>query len=238
MSLLQAQDIAVSYYGDIHVLEGVNIEAAEGRITAVIGPNGAGKSTLLKALYGLLKPSTGSIRFDGRELTGLPVHRFMELGIAYVPQGRSLFPDLTVEENLELGCWSFRRDQQRVRRAIDDLYATFPHLADRQRVRVGTLSGGQQKILEVGRSLLTKPRLLLMDEPTAMLAPLVAKEIYSFLRRQRESQTAVVLVDQNVRQALDVADDVYVLELGRNRAHGTKADFFGRLHEVIQDWLA
>lgn len=238
MNLLHARDITVSYHGDIHVLENVSLEAAEGKITVIIGPNGAGKSTLLKSLYGLLRPSAGSVWFHDRDITKLPIHRFLELGIAYVPQGRSIFPDLTVEENLELGCWSFRKDKARVRRSVENVYEFFPLLAERPGIRSGTLSGGQQKILEVGRSLLSEPKVLLMDEPTAMLAPVVAKEIYAFLQRLRDSNTTVILVDQNVRQAIEVADYIYVLELGRNQAQGTKEDFEDRLKDVIKDWLA
>lgn len=237
MALLEARGIEVSYYGDILVLMGVDMEVEEGKITIVIGPNGAGKSTLLKTLYGLLNPRKGRILYEGRDITGMKVHHFLSMGISYVPQLRSIFPDLTVLENLQLGCWIIRDHKRKVNEAIDWIFGFFPILKEKQNAKAGTLSGGQQKILEVARGLLTRPRVYLLDEPTATVAPMVAKEIYLFLENLKAQGTTVVLVDQNVKQAFEIADHIYVLELGRNRAQGPKTLFEGRLKEVIRDWL-
>jgi branched-chain amino acid transport system ATP-binding protein len=237
MVILAAKDIEVAYYGDIMVLQGVSLAAEKGKVTIVIGPNGAGKSTLLRALYGLLQPRSGQIFYRGEDITGEKVHSLLQKGLAYVPQGRSVFPDLTVKENLELGCWIFRKDRRSVAEALEYVFEFFPILREKQNEKAGTLSGGQQKILEVGRGLLTKPEVLLLDEPTAMLAPVLAKRIYAFINTLRNSTTTVVLVDQNVRHAFDIADHVYVLELGRNRVQGPRADFEGRLRQVIREWL-
>lgn len=237
MAILEAENLTVAYYGDIHILKDVSFCAREGRVTAVIGPNGAGKSTLLKALYGLLKPISGSIRLRGKEITGRKVHEFIRMGIAYVPQLRSIFPELTVKENLELGTWIFKADKARVRDAIEGVFARFPMLAQKQGDPAGLLSGGQQKILEIGRSLLTGPGICLLDEPTATLAPRIAAQIYATLEDLKSEKITIVMVDQRVRQAFDIADDIYVLELGQNKADGTRQDFAGRLTETIKGWL-
>jgi len=237
MSILSAKNIVVSYYGDISVLRDVSMEAKEGEITIIIGPNGAGKSTLLKTLYGLLRPKKGSIIYEGKDITGLKVHEFMKLGLAYVPQSRTVFPDLTVMENLELGSWILRHDKKKVNEALDYVFSFFPILDEKKNDKAKTLSGGQQKMLEVGRALLTKPKVLLLDEPTATLAPMLAKEIYSFLVRLRDEKTTIVLVDQNVRQAFEIANYIYVLELEENSTQGSKKEFEGKLKEVIKDWL-
>ncbi|MBC2735890.1 MAG: ABC transporter ATP-binding protein [Desulfobacteraceae bacterium] len=237
MAIIEAENLTVSYYGDIDILKDVSFEAEEGRITTIIGPNGAGKSTLLKTLYGLLIPKTGTIRFRGKSITGLKVHRFIHTGIAYVPQLRSIFPDLTVRENLELGTWIFKKDRKRVDRAIDEVCERFPILGEKRKTRAGLLSGGQQKILEIGRSLLTRPSVCLLDEPTATLAPRIAEQIYRTMVDLKSEKITVVMVDQRVRQAFDVSDHLYILELGRNKASGTRHEFEGSLKEMIKGWL-
>ena len=237
MALLEAGNITVSYYGDIDILKDVSFAAEEGRITAIIGPNGAGKSTLLKTLYGLLRPKRGSVYLRGRDVTGHQVHEFIKKGIVYVPQLRSIFSELTVEENLELGAWIFKEDKPRVKAALEKVYERFPNLAEKRRVRAGLLSGGQQKILEIGRSLLTEPQICLLDEPTATLAPRIAAQIYETIIDLKSDRLTTVIVDQRVRQAFDLADYIYVLELGRNKVDGTKTDFEGGLKDVIRGWL-
>jgi branched-chain amino acid transport system ATP-binding protein len=217
VAILTAREVEVSYYGDITVLQGVSLDAEEGKITIVIGPNGAGKSTLLKTLYGLLRPRQGKIIYQGKDITGLDVHQFMAMGLAYVPQTRSIFPNLTVQENLQLGCWILRKDRARVRDALEYVYSFFPVLKEKERQKAHTLSGGQQKILEVARGLITRPQV--------------------FLEGLRQMKTTVILVDQNIKQAFKIADFVYILELGKNRAQGSKDMFEGRLKELIQDWL-
>lgn len=237
MAILEGKDLSVSYYGDISVLRNVSIRVEEGMITAIIGPNGAGKSTLLKTLYGLLKPRTGAVFLDNQDITRLKTHQFLRRGISYVPQLRSIFPDLTVQENLELGTWVFKRDAARVRAAIQSVYDRFPALAEKRSTAAGLLSGGQQKILEIARSLLTKPRICLLDEPTATLAPRIAGQIYDTLLHLKVEAMTVAMVDQRVKQAFDISDRLYVLDLGEMRAHGPKRAFEGELHDMIKSWL-
>jgi len=237
MEILEARGLTVSYYGDINILKDVSMIAPKGLITTIIGPNGAGKSTLLKALYGLLKPKTGSIYLRNEDVTNLKVHEFIRLGVTYVPQHRSIFPELTIEENLELGMWIFKKDTQKVRNAIDRVYDRFPILGKQRRLAAGLLSGGQQKILEIARSLLTEPTVCLLDEPTATLAPKVAKQIYSTLLDLRKENMTIVMVDQRVKQAFKISDYLYVLELGKNKISGSKAEFKGTLMDVIKSWL-
>lgn len=237
MALIEAHDLTVSYYGDINILKEVSIEVEQGLITSIIGPNGAGKSTLLKTLYGLLKPKKGTIFLKGEEITRLKVHEFIKIGIAYVPQLRSIFPELTVEENLELGTWIFKKDKPKVKAALKEIFERFPSLVEKRKERAGLLSGGQQKILEIGRSLLTNPSILLLDEPSATLAPRIAHQIYDTLLDLQKENITIVMVDQRVRQAFDISDHIYVLELGENKANGTKEDFEGGLKEVIKGWL-
>ncbi len=236
-AILSGNDLTVSYYGDIDILKDVSFEAEEGLITTIIGPNGAGKSTLLKALYGLLKPKKGSIFLKDRDITHLRVHEFIKTGIAYVPQLRSIFPDLTVFENLELGTWIFKKDRKRVSEAIEHVYQRFPSLAEKRKEKAGLLSGGQQKMLEIGRCLLTEPDICLMDEPTATLAPKIADQIYKTLLDLKEERMTVITVDQRVKQAFEISDYICVLELGRNKITGSKEDFEGGLKDMIKGWL-
>lgn len=237
MGILEARNLSVSYYGDINILKNVSLDAEEGLITAIIGPNGAGKSTLLKTIYGLLKPKAGSVHLRGKEITGLKVHEFIKAGMTYVPQLRSIFPELTVKENLELGTWIFKKDRVKVNGAIEQVFERFPVLAQKRRTRAGLLSGGQQKILEIGRSLLTGPSICLLDEPTATLAPRIAEQIYSTLVNLKSEKITIIMVDQRVRQAFEISDHIYVLELGQNKINGTRQDFEGGLKEMIRGWL-
>jgi len=233
------RDAYVSYHGDIAVLQGLDLEVRRGRITGIIGPNGAGKSTALKTLYGFLRPHRGEIYLEGERVTGMPPHRFIERGIAYVPQHRSLFDELSVEDNLKLGCWSFRRDKRRMAAALERVYARFPILAERRKASAATLSGGQQRFLELGRALVLEPKVMMLDEPTAMIAPRVSQELYEFIATLPDAGITVILVDQNVRSCVRVSDHVYILDLGQNRADGAAADFAGdtRLRELIAEWL-
>ena len=237
MALLRADRINVSYHRDIDILKEVSVRVSKGTVTAVIGPNGAGKSTLLKTFYGILKPNRGEVYLKEERLTDLRVHQFIQRGIAYVPQLRSLFPDLTVQENLELGTWIFRRDKNRVREAIERVFSRFPALSEKRRQPAGLLSGGQQKMLEIARCLLTEPEVCLLDEPTATLAPKIAKDIYRLLVELKEEGMTFLVVDQRVKQIFEIADYIYVLELGRNKIEGTREAFEGGLKEVIKGWL-
>lgn len=234
---LYTEDLVVGYYRDIDILQGFCMRAQETQLVCVIGPNGAGKSTLLKTIAGFITPRRGRIILGDSDITGARPYTLPLQGLGYVPQEHGLFPNLGVQENLELGTWLFKADKARARQAIDEVYATFPFLRDKRRAKARTLSGGQRKMLEVGRALMARPQVLLLDEPTAGLSPLVAKEIYALIASLRERGMTIVLVDQNVRQALEVADYAYVIELGQNRDEGPKAKFLDDLESVIRGWL-
>ena len=237
--LIELRSVDVAYHGDIRILQGVSLAVQTGRITGVIGPNGAGKSTALRALYGLLKPVAGDVLIDGKVVTGMPAWDFIRHGIALVPQGRSLFNELSVEDNLRLACWSFRHDKPRVARALDLSYAQFPLLKERRHSPAGAMSGVQQRFLELGRALALEPRAILLDEPTAMIAPKLAAEIYEFIHGLPGRGISVLLVDQNVRQCVRISDHIYVLELGRNKVDGSTASFTrdSSLRDLIAEWV-
>jgi len=237
--VLELRAVDVAYHGDIRILQGLSMSVRTGCITGVIGPNGAGKSTALRALYGLLRPVAGDVLIDGTVVTGMKPWRFIERGIALVPQSRSLFNELSVEDNLRLACWSFRRDKARVAEALARAYEQFPMLKERRKHAAGAMSGGQQRFLELGRALALQPRALLLDEPTAMIAPKLAAEIYEFIRGLPARGITVLLVDQNVRQCVRISDHVYVLELGRNKVDGSASDFTrdSDLRSLIAEWV-
>jgi len=238
-AVMELVNVDVAYHGDIRILRGLSLKVRLGMITGVIGPNGAGKSTALRALYGLLKPVAGDVLIDGKVVTGLPPWKFIDHGVALVPQHRSLFSELSVDDNLRLACWSFRRDRTRVEAAVERAYAQFPMLRDKRRDMAGSMSGGQQRFLELGRSLALQPRVLLLDEPTAMIAPRISAEIYEFIAGLPAQGITVLLVDQNVRQCVRISDHLYVLELGQNKVDGTAADFQKDtgLHDLIAEWV-
>jgi branched-chain amino acid transport system ATP-binding protein len=234
--MLELRDVYAGYYTDMNILQGVSMTAREGAITSVIGTNGVGKSTLLKTVYGFLSPRKGAITLEGKSIAGASPYRMPELGLTYIPQRRNVFPEMTVEENLQLGGWTFRRDRARIRRQLEQNYERFPILRSRRRQRAGNLSGGQQRMVELGRAMMIEPRLMLVDEPTAGLAPRVAAEIYDKLQALRDEGITIVLVDQNVRQAIEVSDYVYALALGRNMAEASR-DGFDELRRRLRDWL-
>lgn len=237
--VLAVDDVFVAYQPGIDILQGVSLRAGSGQVTAVIGPNGAGKSTLLKTVFGFLKPHRGSVRFDGTDITRLPPHHVKRLGLSYIPQGINVFPHLTVEENLRMGAWVFRRDGQRLARQLDRIYELFPVLRQRRRTRATELSGGQAKMLSIAKEVLTDPALILVDEPSAGLAPQMAAQAYEFLLETREALgVSIVLVDQNIEQAVGLADYVYLLNLGRVKAHGAQAEFgIERVRELLRECL-
>ena len=237
--VMELRNASVAYHGDIRILQGLSLAVRTGKITGIIGPNGAGKSTALKTLYGLLRLVEGDVLIDGDKVTGLPPWRFIDRGVAMVPQNRSLFNELSVEDNLRLACWPFRRDRARVEAALERAYAQFPILKERRKHLAGSMSGGQQRFLELGRALALKPRVVLLDEPTAMIAPKLSAEIYEFIRTLPAQGITVVLVDQNVRQCVRISDHLYVLELGRNKVDGSTAQFAedDRLREMIAEWV-
>ncbi len=224
--MLAVNDLYVGYYRDLNILQGVAMQAEGGKITTVLGANGVGKSTLLKAIYGFLRPNQGQIHLDGEDIVNVPTHERINMGISYIPQQPGVFRFMSVEENLELGAWTFKNDKSRIKRKLEENYDRFPDLAPRRRSNAGELSGGMQRMVEIGRTLMTDPKLILVDEPTAGLAKLLSEEVYQMLvdLRDRDGLT-ILLVDQEIRSALKIADYVYVLELGRNKFQGPAEEF-------------
>jgi branched-chain amino acid transport system ATP-binding protein len=212
MPLLAIENLTVRY-GAIHALHGISITVEPGEIVTLIGANGAGKSTTLRAVSGLCKAASGRIVFDGRDLAGLPPHRILRLGLAQVPEGRGIFPNLTVDENLDLGAFA-RKDKAEVRVDRERVFALFPRLGERLYQRAGTLSGGEQQMLAIGRALVARPRLMLLDEPSLGLAPQLVQTIFRIIREINASGTTIFLVEQNAHMALQVAHRAYVLEVG------------------------
>lgn len=234
---LEVRKLTVGYTREVPILKGVDLIARDGLATVIIGPNGAGKSTLLRAIYGYLTPSEGEIVLDGRSILGTPPQRMLEKGVAYLLQGRSIFPAMTVEENLELGGWILRHDRARQRQALERVYERFPVLRERRRDAAGALSGGQQRMLELARLTMTGPRTLLLDEPSVGLMPKLVDEIYAEIAKLKEERFTILIVDQNVKKGIEIADWVYVLNLGENSHQGPVEDFRGRLEEIVKEWL-
>jgi ABC-type branched-subunit amino acid transport system ATPase component len=220
-------DGLVAGYGALEILHGVDLAVHEGEAISIIGPNGAGKSTVLKSIMGFVRPLSGSIWFGDTNITGLRPHTVVRMGISYVPQGRVVFPRMTVQENLELGGYTVS-DRRRRRESMDRIFAFFPRLAERKHQIAGTLSGGEQQMLAIGRGLMSEPSVMLMDEPSLGLAPRFVELVFEKLQELRKGGPTVVLVEQNAARALDCCDRAYVLELGRNR-------FTGAGHELLND---
>ncbi|MCY0877532.1 MAG: ABC transporter ATP-binding protein [Firmicutes bacterium] len=236
-SSLVMDKITAGYHADQWVLNGVSLRAEPERVTVVLGPNGAGKSTVLKVLYGLVAPHAGSVRVGDQDITRLPPEARLALGLAYLPQGHSVFPSLTVQENLEMGLWIYRHDRARREEALERCFAEYPVLKDLRAKLAGSLSGGQQRLLEVARLMLPNPTVLLIDEPSVGVAPNLVDILYEHIVRWRNQGKTVLLVDQNVEAAVSIADYVYTLESGRNRLDGPRDEFEGRLREVVGQWL-
>ncbi len=224
--MLEVRDLYVGYYRDLFILQGVNLRAEKGKITAVLGANGVGKSTLLKAIFGFLRPMRGEILLNGKNIIPVPTFQRINLGLAYIPQHMSIFRWMSVEDNILLGGWTFRNDKERLRQKLEENYERFPVLKEKRHQPAGLLSGGQQRMVELARTLMTDPEVILVDEPTAGLAKLLKKEVYEMLvaLRDRDGKT-IVLVDQEIRHALRISDYVYVLELGRNKFDGPVEEF-------------
>ena len=210
--MLEIRNLNV-HYGGIHALRGINLEVDDGKIISLIGANGAGKSTTLKSVMGLVPKSAGSVVWNGRDITRLETKEIVKAGIALCPEGRKVFPDLTVAENLTIGAY-LRKDKEEIKKDRDWVYELFPRMKEREWQLAGTLSGGEQQMLAVGRALMTKPKLLMLDEPSLGLAPLVIKDIFSIIRQIKEAGVNVLLIEQNAKAALEISDFAYVMETG------------------------
>lgn len=219
--MLRIEDLNV-FYGSIHTLQDISLNIQQGEMVAILGANGAGKTTTLATISGLLKPKSGKIYFEGCDITGIPTHQIVSLGISHVPEGRQIFTTLTVQENLRLGAYQ-RRDIRLINDDANWIYSLFPILEERQNQTAGTLSGGEQQMLAISRAVMSKPRLLLLDEPSMGLAPLVVDLIFDVIRQLRERDITVLLVEQNAYQALIEADRAYVLETGRIKLSGSSS---------------
>lgn len=217
--MLKVDNIDV-YYGAIHAIKGISIEVPKGEIVTLVGSNGAGKSTTLRTISGLMKPKNGTILFEDKNIVGVPAHKIVGMGLCQIPEGRHVFANMSVMENLELGAY-LRNDKDGIARDLEDVFKKFPRLLERKDQISGTLSGGEQQMLAMGRALMSRPRLLLLDEPSMGLAPLLVKEIFNIIKEINESGTTVLLVEQNANMALSIADKAYVLETGRIALAGT-----------------
>jgi branched-chain amino acid transport system ATP-binding protein len=234
---LAARNLVAGYLPGINILQGVSVEAKCGEVRCVLGPNGTGKSTLLKVLFGFLPVREGEIRLNGDPLRAPAPHEMGRLGVAYLPQRPSIFPYLAVEVNLRLGCWGRRGERHHVEELVQRAYEQFPALQEKRRQAAGTLSGGQQRQLEIARSLMLDPVLFLIDEPTAGIEPRVAALIYELIKSLAARGKAILLVDQNIKRALEIADYVYVMRTGKVLSEGSRKAFGGDTEALVARWL-
>ena len=230
MAMFEVKGLHV-YYGVIQALKGISFHVNQGEVIALIGANGAGKTTTLQTLTGILSPKSGSIVFEGKDLTRTPAHKIVEMGMAHVPEGRRVFADMSVYENLLLGAYT-RKDKAEIAESLASVYKRFPRLEERKGQRAGTLSGGEQQMLAMGRALMSRPRIILMDEPSMGLSPIFVNEIFDIIREVSESGTTVLLVEQNAKKALSIADRAYVLETGSITMDGKAEDLLN--DEAVQ----
>jgi branched-chain amino acid transport system ATP-binding protein len=236
-SRLVARDLVAGYLPGIDILRGVSLEATRGQVRCVLGPNGTGKSTLLKVLFGFLPPRDGEILLDGQALRSIGPHEMGRHRVVYLPQRPSIFPYLSVDVNLRLGAWRYRGERRRIDELVSRACEQFPVLRDRRRQSAGTLSGGQQRQLEIARSLMHDPAILLIDEPTAGVEPRVAAVIYETIKTLAVEGKAVLLVDQNIKRALEIADYVYVMRTGTVLSEGSREAFGGDTEALVSRWL-
>ena len=222
MAMLEIKDLEV-YYGVIQAIKGISFEVNKGEVIALIGANGAGKTTILHTITGLLSPKKGSVMYEGTDITKTPAHKIVSLGMAHVPEGRRVFADLSVYENLKMGAYT-RKDKNEVEETLERVYERFPRLKERKNQMAGTLSGGEQQMLAMGRALMSKPKIILMDEPSMGLSPILVNEIFDIIQEVSKSGTTVLLVEQNAKKALSIADRAYVLETGKIVLEGKAED--------------
>ena len=219
MALLSVKDLQV-YYGVIQALKGINFEVNQGEIVTLIGANGAGKTTTMQSIIGLIHPRSGTVEYDGQLINGLPTHKIVALGLAQVPEGRRVFSELTVYENLLMGAFT-EKDKARVKRDMEDIYTIFPRLGERKSQEAGTLSGGEQQMLAMGRAMMSHPKLLMLDEPSMGLSPLLVDQVFSMIKHFHDNGTTILLVEQNAKKSLTISDRAYVLENGKIVLSGT-----------------
>ena len=222
MSLLEVKNLDV-HYGVIQAIRDVSFEVNEGEIVTLIGANGAGKTTTMQSIMGLIHPSHGEIYYDGQKINGIPSHKIVKLGMTQVPEGRRIFSELTVYENLLMGAYT-RKDKDEIEKDFDDIYALFPRLEERKNQIAGTLSGGEQQMLAMGRAIMSRPKLLMLDEPSMGLSPLLVDQVFEIIKRFHENGTTILLVEQNANKSLAISDRAYVLENGRIVLSGTGAE--------------
>ena len=222
MSMLEIKDLEV-YYGMIQAIKGVSFDVNEGEVIALIGANGAGKTTILHTITGLINAKKGSVCFEGKDITKVPAHKIVSMGMAHVPEGRRVFANLTVLQNLKMGAYT-RKDKTEIDQTLDTIYKRFPRLMERQNQLAGTLSGGEQQMLAMGRTLMSHPKIILMDEPSMGLSPIFVNEIFDIIKSVSASGTTVLLVEQNAKKALSIADRAYVLETGKIVLSGQASD--------------
>ena len=222
MAMLEVKDLEV-YYGVIQAIKGVSFQVNQGEVIALIGANGAGKTTILHTITGLLAPKKGTVMFEGKEITKVPAHKIVSMGMAHVPEGRRVFAELSVYENLKMGAYT-RKDRAEIDESLQNVYKRFPRLEERKNQMAGTLSGGEQQMLAMGRALMSKPKIILMDEPSMGLSPILVNEIFDIIQAVSESGTTVLLVEQNAKKALSIADRAYVLETGNIVLEGKAKD--------------
>ena len=223
MAMLEVKDLQV-YYGMIQAIKGISFEVNQGEVIALIGANGAGKTTTLHTVTGLISPKSGQVLFEGKDITKTPAHKIVSMGMAHVPEGRRVFAELSVYENLRMGAYT-RKDKAEIEETLKSVYKRFPRLQERKNQMAGTLSGGEQQMLAMGRALMSKPRIILMDEPSMGLSPIMVNEIFDIIRAVSESGTTVLLVEQNAKKALSIADRAYVLETGKIVLSGDASQF-------------
>lgn len=237
--MMELKDVRAGYVPGVDIIQGLSATFEEKQISSIIGPNGAGKSTLLKTIFGFVLPHQGTIMYQGDDVTQIePSNMIEKIGFSYIPQERSVFPDLTVRDNLELGAWTMRKDSDRVEEGIQHVYDDFPALAEKRGDRAGTLSGGQQRMLEIARSLITDPSVVLIDEPSAGLAPDLARNVYDSISRLPETGMTVLLIDQNVEAAVDCGDELFILDRGTVNAKTATDKMDGDVEDIVNQWIS
>ncbi len=237
MAMLSIENVTAGYVEEIDILRDVSLEVKEGAITGIIGANGAGKSTVLKTIFGFLHPRQGKIKFQGKEIQNNLPYQMKEMGVSYMLQEYSTFPDLSIKDNLLLGAWTFRQDKKRVNRKLEEIYNFFPVLSERRAEKAGYLSGGLLRTLSVGKEIMSEPTLLMIDEPSVGLQPNIVTEIYNLLIKIARQGTTILIVDQNIMKALEVSDYMYMLDMGEVKQGGPKEDFEEDIREMIKTSL-